>query len=70
MNDIPISSRIEQFRQKAASGTMTIEDAREAVALLRQGRKSASEAPRAKKAAGKAKGPVDTDALFGELDGL
>ncbi|MGD9674524.1 MAG: hypothetical protein AB7U98_13710 [Candidatus Nitrosocosmicus sp.] len=57
--------RVEILRRKALDGTITIEEQREAIVMLRQGRVGAqigSTASRTKKA--EAKAPVDTAALL------
>lgn len=57
--------RVEILRRKALDGTITIEEQREVIVLLRQGRVGAqigSTASRTKKA--EAKAPVDTAALL------
>lgn len=65
--DVPLSVKIEEWRRQATEGTLSIEDMREAVEAIRNGRTSAaarSATSRAKKA------PVDVSALENELDGL
>lgn len=63
--------KLATYRRKAADGTITLEEMREAVKLMRQGRISASAAaaatPRAKKASS---APVDSNSLLDELEGL
>lgn len=44
------SSRIQQLRLKSEAGTITLEEMREAIELVRQGRKSAAESSTAAKA--------------------
>lgn len=64
------SARIELLRRKAIDGTITIEEQREAITMLRQGRVGAqigSTTSRTKKA--EAKAPVDTGALLRGLMG-
>ena len=73
-------AKIQFWRQKAAEGTLTKEDMKEAIVALRQGRVSAahaSEKSRATKASGtttsrtaKTKTSVDVDDLLGELGDL
>lgn len=63
--------KIAEYRRKSADGTITLEEMRAAVALMRQGRlaaKTASAAKRERTAATRA--PVDSDALLSELDAL
>jgi hypothetical protein len=60
----------EQIRALRAKPTKTLDDYREAVRLLREGRESAA-AGAAKKASGKRSStPVDVDKLFNDLDAL
>lgn len=66
-----IQSKIATIRQKADAGTATVEDYREAIRLIREGRVSALNAQKASRATGsgrKPKAPVNTDALFDELE--
>lgn len=75
MSDV-ILSQIQQWRQKAATNTMTLDECRAAIAAIRKERAEASVASTASKerkatAAAKAKAaPIDSDALLGELGGL
>jgi hypothetical protein len=66
-----IPSKLQEWRQKAAAGTITIEEMREAIAAIRQERIAGSirsSASREVKATAKAKAkPIDSDALLGEL---
>lgn len=62
-----VQNRITQLQEKALAGTLTLEDCRESILLLRQDRLSASQASAASK---RAKQPVNTDQLFDELDKL
>lgn len=66
--EVPISARIQQFREKSAAGTITREELKEAVQLLRQGRSAAASAPKKASGGKVSKGPVDADALFDDLD--
>lgn len=59
--------QVDLWKQKAIAGTMTEDEARAAVAVLRQGRMAAAIAGAAKKAKA---GPVDVDAMLSELDSL
>jgi hypothetical protein len=63
----PTSVQVDLWKQKAIEGTMTEDEGRQAIAILRQGRANAAIAGAAKKAKA---GPVDVDALLGELDSL
>lgn len=62
-------SRISNLRLKAVAGTVTAEEMKEAIHLLRQGRASAVAASSAARAKG-AKKTVDVGALFDDLDKL
>lgn len=69
-----ILSNIQIWRQKAADGTLTIEETRQAIAAIRKERVGAaavSATSKANKAAAAAKkAPVDSDALIDGLMGL
>lgn len=62
------------LRQKIASGNYTIDDVRQAVAIMREGRAAAavtSSTSRTKRATAKASAaPVDTGKLFNDLENL
>lgn len=60
-----LQSKIALWRQKAAEGTMTPEDYREAIAALRAGRLAAAHSSAAKKAK---KPAISGDDLLEELD--
>lgn len=66
-----INSQIQVWRQKAADGTITLEEMREAIAAIRKERVAASEKSSASKtrtATAKAKAaPIDSDSLLSEL---
>lgn len=66
-----IAANIQQWRQKAADGTITLDEMREAIAAIRKERVSASEkssTSRATKATAKAKAaPIDSEAMLKEL---
>lgn len=66
-----ISSQIQLWRQKAADGTLTLDEAKEAIAAIRKERTAASatsDTSRTRKSTAKAKAaPIDSDALLGEL---
>jgi len=64
-----LQSKIALWRQRAAEGTMTQDDYREAITLLREGRLAAAHAAASSKGKGK-KPPVDGDSLLDELSGL
>lgn len=66
--DLEMSMKIQEWRTKALNGTLTLEESREAINVLRQGRVAAqvaSTTSRTKTAAAKA--PIDTKSL---LEGL
>lgn len=66
-------AKIQLWRQKSREGTLTAEEMREAIAVLRQDRVGAaaiSEKSREKKAATRAKKDINSDDLLGELDSL
>lgn len=60
----PNDPRLVAARNKARAGTLTIDELREAITLMREGR-AAAHVISAKSRAAKA--PVDTDSLLGEL---
>lgn len=66
-----ILTQIQDWRQKAAAGTITLEEMREAIAAIRKERVEAStvsDSSRATKSTAKAKkAPIDSDSLLGEL---
>jgi hypothetical protein len=65
------SMRIQQYRQKVNDGTITKEELKEALMLLRKGREGAhatSTASRTRKAASKQ--PINSDSLLDELGGM
>lgn len=60
----------EQFdilRQKALANTLTMEEMREAIKLMREGRTKATAAAKAK---GTSKKVIDSNAMLEELEGL
>jgi len=61
-------SKIATYRQKALDGTLTLDECRESIKLLREGRETAQAAAKASKS--RAKPPVSADALLNELDSL
>lgn len=69
--DPAFHAKLAEYRRKAADNTITLDEMREAVKLMRQGRvaAAAASAKRAQKpSAGKA--PVSGDDLLSELDAL
>lgn len=67
MYDPETSAKIQLYRQKSLDGTLTQDEMREAIGLLRQGRAAAA-ATSAKSRSKKA--PVDSGALLDQLDSL
>lgn len=68
-----VNAKIQLWRQKAREGTLTQDEMKEAILILRADRKGASAtsaASREKKAAGRAKANINSDSLLDELDGL
>jgi hypothetical protein len=62
-----IQAKLSNLRQRAAAGTMTLDEAREAIRYLREGRYAAQAAEGAK-GGKRAKGPVKSaDEMLGEL---
>lgn len=62
--------RLQEWRKKALDGTITNEELKEAISLMRQERVFAGERS-AKKRAAKAKPEaIDSDAMLNELGGL
>lgn len=63
-------TKIAEWSAKAADGTLTLEEMREAIRFMRQGRRTAVESS-GKKASAKSKGPArSADDLLSELGGL
>lgn len=68
MQSPEVQSRLAILRAKAADDTITPEELREAVQILRADRRSAAATP---SKSSRAKGPVrSADSLLGELDAL
>ena len=63
-------AQISIWRAKALAGTLTHEEMREAITLLRQERVGAAKTSAASRERKAAKAPVDADALLNELEGL
>lgn len=68
MYDSQTSSQIAILRQRAIDKTLTLEELREAVKMLRAGRASATAAAKASGKSRATKAPVNVDDLFSELD--
>lgn len=67
------SARIQLLRQKITQGTITQEELKEGMALLRlqrEGAHATADGARTKRASAAAKKNINSDALLGELDGL
>lgn len=64
-----LSAKIASWRLKAAEGTLTEDEMREAILHLRQGRVSAAVAARTSKTKTRVAAPAAAD-LLNELDGL
>ena len=62
-------ARIQELRAKSAAGTITTEELREAITVLRQARGAAPQATAGTKARAKAAKP-NSDDLLSELEGL
>lgn len=60
-------NKIAELRAKSAAGTLTLEEMREAITIMRQGRRTAAETKKVSKAKTPAK---SADALLAELGGL
>lgn len=65
MYDPQVQSQISIYRQKAIEGTLTLDEMKTAVKMLREGRETAQSAVKA--SAKKSKAPVNVDNLLGEL---
>jgi uncharacterized protein YnzC (UPF0291/DUF896 family) len=66
-----IINRVNEFRRKMADGTITLDEQKEAIILLRQNRFSAQAAASASKKKPSTKKPVKSgDDLLSELDDL
>lgn len=66
-----IINKVNEWRRKAADGTITLEEQKEAILLLRQNRTSALTASAGAKKKPSAKKPAKSaDELLNELDGL
>lgn len=65
-------SRISDMRAKALAGTLTLDEARQAILMLRAGRETAAAAAKASGSKGaKAKAPArNADDMLNELEGL
>lgn len=68
MNTLELNAHVANWRQKALAGTITQDEMREAIKMLRAGRVSASHASAKSRGTRAAKAPVDVDDLLKELD--
>lgn len=70
----PISAELQQriaiWRQRAATGDLTLEECQEAVRMLREGRMEAAKAAQSTKRAAAKKAIPDADTLFGGIEDL
>ena len=67
------SARIQLLRQKSRDGTITQEELREALAMLREDRAMSADTSaksKARKSVAAEKKNINSDDLLGELDGL
>lgn len=62
-----LQSKLALWRLRAAEGTITREEMREAILHLRADRLSAADASAKSKSKARAKGPVDVDSLLDSL---
>lgn len=62
--ELPLRDQIAVWRAKAVAGTLTDEETAKAIAIMRQGRVSASVASAKSKAKG---APIDSDSLLDSL---
>lgn len=63
-------TRIQALRARATAGTLTLEDMREAIALMRQGRNSVNDATKKGKSKAAKGPPKSADQLLSELGGI
>ena len=66
---VDIAMTIAEIRQKSRDGTVTLEETKQAIALLREGRIAAA-ASSSKARAAKAKPQIDVGSLLSDLDNL
>lgn len=70
LSDLEYHQRIVLYRQKSADGTITMEEMREAVALMRQKRLSAAATAVKGRAKATAKAAPNAAALMNELNSI
>ena len=63
-------AKVQLWRQKAREGTLSQEDRREAIQLLRQDRIGAAQVSTASRAKKAPKAPINADDLLSELENL
>lgn len=68
MLDMPLSAKIEEYRAKQRSGTLTTQDMIEVIRLMREGREAAKSSSMTRRKAEQAS--INSDALLDELGGL
>lgn len=69
LDSIPLTAKIDLWRQKAIAGTLSIDECREAIMTLRNGRITASATSKAGKPRA-TKATVNSDDLLKDLEGL
>jgi len=70
MINAELQSKLTLWRQKSSDGSITLEEMREAIIALREGRTAAVTASRAGKSSSRKSPPRSSDDLLSELDGL
>jgi len=65
-----VQAKVQLWRQKAREGTLTTEERREAIQLLRQDRIGAAQVSTASRVKKAPKAPVNADDLLSELDNI
>lgn len=63
-------AKVQLWRQKAREGTLSQEERREAIQLLRQDRIGAAQVSTASRAKKASKAPINADDLLSELENL
>jgi hypothetical protein len=67
--ELPLTAQVDLWRQQAIAGTLTTEQLRDAIRVLRQGRQTAvANSPRAKTAGEKAAAEKAAADILGGLD--
>lgn len=67
--DEPLSVKVERWRQAAAAGTLSLDEYKQAIKEIRQGRITAAESS-AKRSPKAAKAAVNVSALEDEIDNI